>query len=311
MSALVLYAAPTAEPLTVAEVLRHCRVDASNQEIPPGIISVALGVGAGIVTTGQHRYLATFVTSDGETDAGLISAPITVVDTPVALSNIPVGGAVVTARKLYRTAAGGTVFYLLAIIANNTATTYSDNIADGSLGAQAPTTNTTTDPMFMSFIKAARVSAEGYTRRALMTQTWDLVLDCFPGWEIYIPKPTLQSIVSITYLDTNGTSQVLSADQYVVDTQSTPGRIIPAYGLIWPSTRGQINSVTIRFIAGYGAASAVPDGIKSWMKIRIKHLYDNPDIVLIGTRTQISEFPRSVVDGLLDEYAVQDFNWER
>jgi len=166
------------------------------------------------------------------------------------------------------------------------------------------------DDMLLGLIYAATRAAEGYTRRALITQTWDLTLDFFPEWVIYIPKPTLQSITSITYVDENGVTQTLATDQYMIDVNSEPARITPAWGTVWPSTRWQMNAVTIRFVAGYGLAAAVPEGIKSWMKIRIKHLFDNPDIVLIGTRTQISEFPRSVVDGLLDEYSVQNFNWE-
>lgn len=47
-------------------------------------------------------------------------------------------------RKLYRTTAGGSTFSLVATIANNTATSYDDNVADGSLGAAAPSANTAT-----------------------------------------------------------------------------------------------------------------------------------------------------------------------
>ena len=62
----------------------------------------------------------------------------------VPLTAIPTGNATVTSRKLYRTAAGGSQLKLLATIANNTATTYSDTIADGSLGANIPVSNTAT-----------------------------------------------------------------------------------------------------------------------------------------------------------------------
>ncbi len=52
----------------------------------------------------------TFVTADGETDGGDVSASLTVADKAVngqvTVSNIPVGGSAVTSRKLYRTAAG-------------------------------------------------------------------------------------------------------------------------------------------------------------------------------------------------------------
>jgi hypothetical protein len=61
----------------------------------------------------------------------------------IALSAIPTGPAGVTGRKVYRTGAGGSTFKLLATLSNNTTTTYDDSTADGSLGATAPTANST------------------------------------------------------------------------------------------------------------------------------------------------------------------------
>jgi hypothetical protein len=63
----------------------------------------------------------------------------------VALSAIPIGPAGVTGRKIYRTANNGSQLKLLQTIGNNTATTAgTDTTPDASLGANAPTTNTTT-----------------------------------------------------------------------------------------------------------------------------------------------------------------------
>lgn len=316
MSSLTLATAPVVEPLTVGEVAQRARIDSMNQEVPPSAFTAALAATpiAGNVNAGIHRYLATFVTADGETQAGGISAPVTVVDAAVngkiELSGIPLGGSLVTSRKLYRTAANGSTYLLLATLANNTATTYTDNIADASLGAQAPTTNTTGDPELNALIRTARVAAEGYTRRALVTQTWDLKLDRFPCWTIHVPKPTLQSVVSITYVDTNGATQTLDPSTYLVDTSSTPARITPVFGGIWPVTLYQNNAVTVRFVAGYGLAADVPDGIKTWMIVRIKHLFDNPDAVVLQGGTKVAEMPRMLVDGMLDDFKADDFNWE-
>ena len=48
---------------------------------------------------------------------------------------VPLGPTDVTSRKLYRTIANGSVLYLVATIADNTTIFYTDNIADGALGA--------------------------------------------------------------------------------------------------------------------------------------------------------------------------------
>ncbi len=115
-----------------------------------------------------------------------------------------------------------------------------------------------------SYIAAVRQQAEAITRRALITQTWELVLDEFPP-DITLPFPPLQSVVSVKYIDTAGVEQTLSASSYIVDTDSEPARITPAYGEVWPSTRCQVNAVRIRFVCGYSfplfdAATAYPIG---------------------------------------------------
>jgi len=302
-SSLSLVVAPTAEPITVAEAKRHLRLDTSDGEPAPTAPTVALaGAGAGNVDNGAHRYLVTFVTADGETDAGGWSAVVTVAnkttDGKVQLSAIPLGGAAVTARKLYRTVAGGSVGLLLTTLADNTTTTYLDNTADSGLGAQAPTTNTTLDPTIVALVSAVRERAEAATGRQLLTATYDLVLDSFPcgvqpfelglHWTVDrignmfldIPRPPLQSVTSITYVDTAGATQTWSSANYLVDKPSGPrcrrGRIAPAYGVVWPFTQAQINAATVRFVAGYGATGAsVPALVRQALLMDLTALYEH------------------------------------
>lgn len=305
---IVVYSAAATEPLTVAEVMAFLQLDASNQEPEPGAITVALGSGAGNVDNGAHRYLATFVTATGETQAGIISATVTVVDKTVngkvELTGIPIGGTLVLSRKIYRTASGGSSYLLLATISNNTATIYTDNIADASLGAGAPATNTTDDSLLNMFISSARAHAEQELRRYLVTQTLDAYFDCFPCREDRdFRLPPLQSVSEITYTDTDGVTQTLAADQYVVDSKSEPARISEAYGCSWPSSLSVENAVKIRFIAGYGAAAAVPSGIKNWMLVRIRTLYERRSNYQVDARGLLA-LPVEFVDGLLDPYRV-------
>jgi len=111
----------------------------------------------------------------------------------------------------------------------------------------------------------------GVLGRALLTQTWDMKLDAFPddGEPIQIPLPPLQSITSITYVDGEGATQTFDSANYAVDVASQPGVISLAYGASWPVTRDQRNAVTIRFVAGYGAAAAVPAPIKDGIKMQV------------------------------------------
>jgi hypothetical protein len=90
--------------------------------------------------TGAYYYAVTFVTARGETEGGFVSNTVTTSAERMSVSGIPTWwGSTVTSRKLYRTAGGGTQLKLLDTIADNTTTTYADNTADGSLGANIPT----------------------------------------------------------------------------------------------------------------------------------------------------------------------------
>lgn len=107
----------------------------------------APGVGAGSAgnPNGAYRYAVTFVTAAGETQIGP-ETTFTLTNQQGSLTGIPVGSATsgVTARKIYRTVAGGGsgTEKLVATISDNTTTTFTDNVADGSLGANAPTSDT-------------------------------------------------------------------------------------------------------------------------------------------------------------------------
>lgn len=312
-----VYSAAATEPLTASEVKTYCRIDVSNQEPAPGAVTAALAAtpAAGSVDNGAHRYLVVFVTADGKTEAGAVSAAITVADKTVngqiELSAIPLGGALVTSRELYRTAADGSTYLLLDTLADNTTATYTDNVADADLGAEAPSTNTTADPLIGTLIASARAAAELELRRKLITQTLDAYFDAFPAFpneRFATPRcfllPPLQSVTSITYYDTDGVEQTLAADQYTVDAISEPARIEPAYGVTWPGTREQMNAVKVRFVAGYGDAADVPACVRNWMLMRIKTLWENRDQLIVGAGGLI-EIPPAFIDGLLDPERVR------
>ncbi len=289
--ALTLITAPTLEPLTVAELRRHLMVNSSAGEPAPVAPTVALVAAAGNVTAGAHRYCLTFVTADGETEAGVVSASVTTIlatHGQVTVSAIPLGGTLVTSRKIYRTAAGGSTYLLLATLSDNTTTSYTDNIADGSLGAAAPSTNTTADPELTQLIKTVRQRCELETARTLLTQTWDLTMDGFPteGY-IEVPKPPLVSVTSLKYYDTAGTQQTWTSTNYVVDAPAGPrcrrGRVSLNYGLSWPSTYGRAGDVTLRFVCGETAAATVSALLKQAMLTDAATLYANRESLVVGT----------------------------
>lgn len=154
------------------------------------------------------------------------------------------------------------------------------------------------DELVYALIQAARSHVETETRRALMTQTWDLTIDYEWPDRIVLPKPPLQSVTSITYVDQAGATQTLASNQYQVNASSDEGVIERAYGVSWPSVRRQMNAITVRFVAGY---ETVPPGIIHAMKMLIAHWYAIPEATVVGTIVGTTPM---AVDSLLFPYRV-------
>ena len=110
------------------------------------------------VLNGAYAYCCVFVTGnvDGfgtihasghQTAAGTASTTVNPANQEVTLSDIPLGPTGVVTRDLYRTKAGGSVFYYLDSLDDNVTTDYVDNASDSLLGTTiAPTVNTTGSP---------------------------------------------------------------------------------------------------------------------------------------------------------------------
>ena len=149
------------------------------------------------------------------------------------------------------------------------------------------------DGLITGLLTAATQYAEDFTGRKFCTSTWRQTFDEFPGCDgiIRLARSPVQSVSTITYVDTAGTTQTLSSTLYQVDKTCEPTRIIPAYGQIWPCTRCQMATVNITFVAGYGAARDVPEGIKHAIKLLVANWYEMREPVVAG---QVSKVPLGV-----------------
>jgi hypothetical protein len=198
---------------------------------------------------------------------------------------------------------------------------------------QAKVVITQDDSLIADYLTTARKRTETEKSKTWLTTTYDLFLDCFPnharwqafiwvdtmawaGWngdpyesgrlnrqvhqygEIKLPRPPLQSIVSINYTDMGGAPQVLDPSQYIVST-GTPGRVCPAPGTIWPFTQYLADAVRIRFLAGYGdTADKAPSCVRTAMKLLVGHYYKNREAT---TELPTKELPLGVADVLAPE----------
>jgi hypothetical protein len=116
---------------------------------------------AGLVTDGAHFYAIVFYNGVGNgAQSDVIS--VTVADKTTngkVLLQIPIGPTGTTGRKIYRSEAAGSALKLLATVANNTDTTYLDNIADASLGAAIGSGNVAGATVLTGTVKLTRAAA--------------------------------------------------------------------------------------------------------------------------------------------------------
>jgi len=144
-------------------------------------------------------------------------------------------------------------------------------------------------------IPAARRYAETLTQRAFITQTWVLRLNGFGVDPIFLPRPPLVSITSITYTDISGDSQTWAASStgYVLEKPvgefAMNASVRPAYSYSYPTTRNDVDSVVLTYVAGYGAASVVPMGIKQGVLMLVDDLYSHR-----GSRTDKPSVPAAI-----------------
>lgn len=137
--------------------------------------------------------------------------------------------------------------------------------------------------------KVSYRAAERGTWRAHLPQTWAWVGDGFPrcgDGRIVLPKPPLQSVTSITYIDEDGTEQTLlgSPEEFQVVAPSgekaAKGYVRPLYNEAWPSTRRMPEAVRVEFVCGYPlvgspAVADVPEDIDHGRLLLIGEMYKN------------------------------------
>lgn len=173
-------------------------------------------------------------------------------------------------------------------------------LAEAKLQCRVDADITRDDALITALITAAREQCEHEVGRALITQTWEQVLDAFPTAELPLGRPDPITVVSVKYIDEAGTEITLDPSAYYADLDTMAGWVLPAEGTTWPTTNDTANAVRVRFTAGYGAASAVPAGIKAWILMRVATMYKFREEIAAGA--SVAALPGSFVDRLLDPY---------
>jgi uncharacterized phiE125 gp8 family phage protein len=156
----------------------------------------------------------------------------------------------------------------------------------------------TEDALITALVTATRTACEHRCQRTLLQTTWELTQDGFTD-ALRLEYPRIIAVTSVQYRDAAGVLQTLAGTEYLLDADSEPGYVVPAYGKSWPYTYEQINSVKVRYTAGYGTtADKVPAPLKQWILLHIGHYYKNREAAAGALE------PLPYADGLLDPYRI-------
>lgn len=152
------------------------------------------------------------------------------------------------------------------------------------------------DALVQSYITMSRQYVEDILDTSLITQVWEARYDTFPLWEIVLPRPPMApQAVTVTYRNEAGQNNTITstAGDFQVDDRVVPGRIYPNYNGVWPAVRGDENSVTVRWTAGYGATGFnVPPIARQLILFQVAHLYENRQPVVMGY-SQVLPVPKT------------------
>lgn len=131
------------------------------------------------------------------------------------------------------------------------------------------------DGLLAGFLIAAREAVERYLRRALISQGWQLVLDCWPEGPVRFPRPPLIEVDAVRVFDAEGVASVVDPALYHLERRAEPGFLLPAQGERLPRPERRHGGIEIDFTAGFGESWAdVPAPIRQALLMMIAELYE-------------------------------------
>lgn len=154
------------------------------------------------------------------------------------------------------------------------------------------------DTFLTAAITVARERCESFTGRKLITQTVDYTVETgfWPSLRyIDIPVGKIQSIISLTYTDSAGSSDTFASSNWYLEQTAWNGRLRLNNDAFWPSvTLRHANAITIRVVCGYGDDSTdVPTPLLHGMKLMIGALYDHREDFVAEQGVTVAKIPQT------------------
>jgi uncharacterized phiE125 gp8 family phage protein len=156
------------------------------------------------------------------------------------------------------------------------------------------------DGVLLTLMEAAADLFTGETGRQVLEATYELILPAFParGASLVLPRPPLQSVTSVTYIDSAGGEVVWGEAEYTVTAPQGPyagqGFIAPASGLSYPSTARRDDAVRVEYVAGWDVDD-LPDAIKLRLLLVAADFYANRETQVVGQASAPSLSARALL----------------
>ena len=154
------------------------------------------------------------------------------------------------------------------------------------------------DSQLDRLIDVARRRVEQDTRRSLVTQTHVLSMDTFPtNGIIELPTAPIQSVTSVTYVDTNDATQTFT--EFTLDSNNTPSRLVLNDGESFPTVRAHYDDVKVTYVSGYGSTVASVDPVAKFaILMLVSHLFNSPSVTAHGSVNIVPIGYESLIDSL-------------
>lgn len=136
------------------------------------------------------------------------------------------------------------------------------------------------DGLITTLIGAARLHVEGVTGRALLAQSWRIVLDELPaGGVVKLPVSPLISVTAINAVDGHGASHSIGLAQFL----SEPDRLIIPRRVAGLPTLQDRQGIEIDYVAGFGTQPQdVPAAIRQAILGLVAHWHEHRDAVMVA-----------------------------
>lgn len=151
-----------------------------------------------------------------------------------------------------------------------------DPVTLAEVKAHCRISDSDSDTLLNALIAAAvdLIDGDGVLGRAMITQTWAQWVPQSPG-RVRLKMGPFQTLDAVQYYDAAGVLQDADETNFRAEKIGDFVEIVPKEGATWPGTQNRNDAIKITYIAGFGAAADVPQGIRHAILMLIAHWYEN------------------------------------